>query len=420
VKVEAASSAVRPSLPAPASLRVLVAHSFYRLSGGEDRYVTDQIALLRHRHVVELLRRDNEDLSGGAGTLAQMTFSRAQERAVTEVVAAFRPDLVHLHNAYPSLGPAVHRAAARLRVPLVMTVHNYRLRCPNGYLFTEGERCRRCEGGAYHNAVMHRCFESKAQAAGYATALWTHRFVLDLPSKVDLFIAPSEFVGRRLLEWGLPPERIEVVPHPTTLRPATTAPGDYGLYAGRLSPEKGLDLLLEALGAAGNPPFKVVGGGPLLERLEARARALGLDATRFMGHVSSEEVGRLLAGARFVVVPSLWEEVAGLAAIEAMAAGRPLLVADSGGLPELVRGGEGLSFPAGDTRALADGIERLFADTELCVAAGERGLARARAEFSPESHLEGLEAAYRRVLDRQHRPRWTEGPESDPPSPSHA
>jgi glycosyltransferase involved in cell wall biosynthesis len=137
----------------------------------------------------------------------------------------------------------------------------------------------------------------------------------------------------------------------------------------------------------------------LLERLETRARSLGLDGTEFTGHVPAGDVGGLLAGARFVVVPSLWEEVAGLAAIEAMAAGRPLLVADSGGLPELVRGGEGLSFPAGDARALADGIERLFADTELCVAAGERGLARARLEFSPESHLEGLEAAYRRVVE---------------------
>jgi glycosyltransferase involved in cell wall biosynthesis len=386
------------SAGAPAALRVLVAHSFYRLSGGEDHYVTDQIELLRHRHVVELLRRDNDDLSGGAATLAQMTFSRAQERAVAEVVRGFGPDVVHLHNAYPSLGPAVHRAARRLGVPLVMTVHNYRLRCPNGYLFTEGGRCTRCEGGAYFNAVKHRCFESGAQAAGYATALWIHRFALDLADHVDLFIAPSEFVGRRLLGWGLPPERVAVVPHPTTLRPATTAPGDYGLYVGRLSPEKGLDLLLDALRAAGDPPFKVVGGGPLLERLEARAHDLGLVGTEFTGHVSSEDVGGLLAGARFVVVPSLWEEVAGLAALEAMAAGRALLVADSGGLPELVRGGEGLSFPAGDAQALADGITRLLADAELCVAAGERGLARARAEFSPERHLEGLESAYRRVL----------------------
>ena len=390
--VEAGSSA------APAALRVLVAHSFYRLSGGEDRYVTDQIELLRHRHVVELLRRDNDDLPGGAATLAQMTFSRTQERAVAEVVRGFGPDVVHLHNAYPSLGPAVHRAAGRLGVPLVMTVHNYRLRCPNGYMFTEGGRCTRCEGGAYFNAVMHRCFESRAQAAGYATALWIHRFALDLADRVDLFIAPSEFVGRRLLGWGLPPERVAVVPHPTILRPATTAPGDYGLYVGRLSPEKGLDLLLDALRAAGDPPFKIVGGGPLLERLEARAHAIGLVGTEFTGHVSSDDVGGLLAGARFVVVPSLWEEVAGLAALEAMAAGRALLVADSGGLPELVRDGEGLSFPAGDAQALADGITRLLGDAELCAAAGERGLARARSEFSPERHLEGLESAYRRVL----------------------
>lgn len=385
------------SPPAPPSLRVLVAHSFYRLPGGENRYVVDQIDLLRRRHTVEVLRRDNEDLSGGAATAARMTLSSKQERAVTGVIRDFGPDVIHLHNAYPSLGPAVHRAATRLEVPLVMTVHNYRLRCPNGYLFTEGGRCRRCEGGAYFNAALHRCFESRTQAAGYATALWVHRFGLRLDELVDLFIAPSEFVGRRLLEWGLPAERVAVVPHPTTLHPATTEPGTYGLYVGRLSPEKGLDVLLDGLRVAGDPPFRVVGGGPLLDGLRARAGTLGLARTQFTGHVPSEEVAGLLAGARFVVVPSVWEEVAGLAAIEAMAAGRPLLVADSGGLPELVRDGEGLCFPPGDVTALADGIGNLVADSALCVAAGERGVARARAEFSPERHLEGLEAAYGRV-----------------------
>jgi glycosyltransferase involved in cell wall biosynthesis len=392
------------SPPAPSPLRVLVAHSFYRLPGGENRYVADQVNLLRRRHTVELLRRDNEDLSGGPATVARMTLSPKQERAVTGVIQDFRPDVIHLHNPYPSLGPAVHRASTRLGVPLVMTVHNYRLRCPNGYLFTEGERCRRCEGGAYFNALLHRCFESRTQAAGYAATLWVHRFGLRLDDAVDLFIAPSEFVGRRLLEWGLPAERVSVVPHPTTLHPASTAPGTYGLYVGRLSPEKGVDLLLDGLRAAGDPPFKVVGGGPLLEELRARAGRLGLAGVEFTGHVPSEEVGGLLAGARFVVVPSVWEEVAGLAAIEAMAAGRPLLVADSGGLPELVRGGEGLSFPPGDARALANGIADLVADDALCAAVGARGLARARAEFSPERHLEGLEAAYRKVVHRPPQP----------------
>ena len=377
-----------------------MAHSFYRLPGGENRYVADQVGLLRRRHTVELLRRDNEDLSGGPAMVARMTLSPTQERAVADVIRDFRPDVVHLHNVYPSLGPAVHRASTQLGVPLVMTVHNYRLRCPNGYLFTEGERCRRCERGAYFNALLHRCFESRAQAVGYAATLWVHRFALRLEGAVDLFIAPSEFVGRRLLEWGLPAERVSVVPHPTTLGPASTEPGNYGLYVGRLSPEKGLDVLLDGLRAAGDPPFKVVGGGPLLEALRARAEGLRLAAVEFTGHVPSEEVAGLLAGARFVVVPSVWEEVAGLAAIEAMAAGRPLLVADSGGLPELVRAGEGLSFPPGDAQALADGIVKLVGDSELCAAAGERGLDRARAEFSPERHLEGLEAAYHKVLDR--------------------
>ena len=381
-------------------LSVMVAHSFYRQPGGEDRYVNQQVRLLDRHHRVELLARRNTDLSGGLATAMRMTFSHAEQGQVEQAITRFHPDIIHLHNAYPSLGPAVHLAAHRLEVPLVMTVHNYRLRCPNGYMFTEGAPCRRCERGVYAHAVLHRCFPHRTQSLGYASALWLHRFVLRLHEKVELFITPSEFVRARLLEWGIEKGRVSVVRNFTELEPGSAEPGHYGIYLGRLSGEKGVDVLLRALAHAGNPPFMIVGDGPSRQDLEGLASELGLTRTRFTGYVASQEVRNLLRSARLLAFPSMWHENAPIAALEAMSAGRPLVVTRMGGLSELVLGGEGFVCAPGDAAGMAAHIEALFSDDALCRTVGERALARARKEFSPEHHLERLERAYQNAIAR--------------------
>jgi len=385
-------------------VRILIAHSFYRTPGGEDGYVRQQMELLRERHTVELLARQNAELSGGLSTVRGMTFSRGSNDDVESMVRDFRPDLIHLHNAYPSLGPSVHLVAAKRAVPLVMTVHNFRLRCPNGYMFTEGESCRRCEKGLYHNAVTHRCFPSRSQAAGYATALWAHRFLLRLDRKVSLYITPSEFVRRRMLEWGFEASRVEVVRNFTPVHEDSVEFGDYGLYLGRISSEKGIDVLLHALKEAGDPPFRIAGDGPILEDLEALAGRLGLQKTEFLGRLSRADVLPTLRRSRFATLPSLWDENAPLAALEAMALGKPLLVSRTGGLMELVANGEGLSCPVGDVAALASALRELSTNDELCRELGSQASKRARAEFRAEAHLARLEEAYERILVRSGAP----------------
>ncbi len=379
-------------------MRILLAHSFYRIPGGEDGYVRQQAELLRERHTIQLLERHNEELTGGITTMKNMMFSLRTKTGVNSVIQDFRPDLIHLHNAYPSLGPAVHLAAGKASVPLVMTVHNFRLRCPNGYMFTEGESCRRCEGGLYTNAVTHNCFPSRAQAAGYAAALWTHRFLLRLDEKVSLYLTPSEFVRRRMLEWGFDEERVVVVRNFTTVHENSVEPGIHGLYLGRLSSEKGIDVLLRSLRKAGDPPFKIVGDGPLLDDLKELSARLELRNTDFLGRLGHDAVRAVLRESRFLVLPSSWDENAPLAALEAMALGRPLLVTATGGLMELVRNGEGIACPVGDENALASAMRRLNQDDDKCRALGTEALRRAKDEFVPRAHLDRLEAAYERCL----------------------
>ncbi|MBA2313597.1 MAG: glycosyltransferase [Actinobacteria bacterium] len=379
-------------------MRVLIAHSFYRQPGGEDRYVDQQAQLLRTRHDCEVLARHNRDLPAGAATARRMAYSSGERDKVLEVIDGFRPDVIHLHNAYPALGPAVHLAAARRKVPLVMTVHNFRLRCPNGYMFTEGAPCRRCERGAYINAVKHRCFPERPQSISYATDLWIHRFMLRLDRHVDLYLTPSRFMHDRMLEWGFRQEAVRVLRNFTDFEPAQPTAGTYGMSVGRLSDEKGLDILVRALAEAGDPPFMIVGDGPARSELEALASRLSLKRLEFLGRVQMERVLSLLREARFIAMPSVWDENAPLAALEAMALGRPLLVSDRGGLPELVQNGEGVTCRASDITGTASGIRRLMDDDELCRSCGARAGARAAREFTPGVHLEGLENAYQLAL----------------------
>ena len=386
-------------------MRILIAHCFYRLPGGEDRYVEQQMEVLGPRHTVELLARRNEDLGGNLDTARRMLRSSKETRAVGETIARFKPDVIHLHNSYPSLGPAVQLAAERRRVPLVMTVHNFRLRCPNGYMFTEGKPCYRCEGGLYHNALLHNCFPSRGQAATYAAALWLHRFVLRVQDKVTLFLTPSRYVSERVLSWGFDPQRVKVLRNFTDIPPHAGRPGSYGIYVGRLSSEKGLDVMLRALARAGDPPFRVVGDGTVRPALEALARELGLANTVFVGRVAPARVSELLEDARYAAMPSLWDEVAGIAALEAMAVGRPLLVTEKGGLPELIETGEGLLARAGDVEDTAAKVKILMEDDVRWHQMSERALTRARNEFTPEAHAIQLEQAYEDARTRFERDR---------------
>jgi glycosyltransferase involved in cell wall biosynthesis len=379
-------------------LRILVAHSSYRLAGGEDRYVAQQLDLLSPYHDIEVLMPRNAELKASVSTAARMVFSAEQMSTADALIMRFRPDVVHLHNPYPSLGPAVHLAAKRRKIPLAMTIHNLRLRCPNGLMFTQGEPCRRCESGSYANAVTHRCFPSSSQATAYASALWFHRFVLRLERKVDLFLAPSDFIRLRLLEWGIPGARIQMARNFVSEIPSFPAqPGAFGVYVGRLSEEKGLRALLTALAGAGDPPFRIVGDGPLRSDLHAQAQRLGLTQTQFVGRLRVEQVRETLRDARFLVMPSECDENAPFAALEAMASGLPVLVSRRGGLPELVVQGGGIVCEPGDVTDLTKKLVILMQDDGLCRTLGRQARTIAMKEFTPERHRGSLETAYRRL-----------------------
>jgi glycosyltransferase involved in cell wall biosynthesis len=366
---------------------ILVLHNRYRTTGGEERAVQDQLWLLRERLGEEaaLLERDSA-LLGRTRAARGMLGGGLEPEEIAAAVRRTGARIVSVHNASPSIGWRGLAAAREAGARVVLHLHNYRLVCAVAVCFTRGEDCTRCHGRNTLPGVRLRCRGSLAEAAVYAVglALWQRR----LADLADVFVVPSEFARERLLALGAPlGDRCAVVPHFVRDRvPRSRADqGEYAIVAGRLAPEKGFDVAIEAARRA-ELPLVVAGDGPERGRLEA----LGGGA-RFTGLLAPEELERRRARAALAIVPSRSAETFGLAAAEAMAAGVPVVASRIGALPDLVEDA-GLVTP-GDVEALAATARARYADAQ----AGERGLRRVAERASPEAAARALAAAYSRI-----------------------
>lgn len=386
-------------------MRVVVLHSRY-LSGpvsGENRVVEEEVALLRDAGV-DVTAFCPEPVVGGvldrARAAADAIWSARAARAVRDLVRARRADVVHVHNLFPTLSPAVIRAAHAAGAAVVMTLHNYRLMCLPAVLFRDGRPCTDCVGRAPLPGVVHRCYRgSAAGSATLATALVAHR-AAGTWDRVALFLAISDYVRAMHVQAGLPTSRIAVKANFARPAPRREGAGEGFLFLGRLAPEKGILELAEAWDP-GAPELVVAGDGPL----EAAVRARAGSNVRFAGAVPAEDVPRMIARARAVVVPSVCAEGAGQVVLEAFASGVPVIASDAGALPEIVEHGRnGLVVPPGDGAALRAAATSL-ADDAASARLGEGAFATWNARFRPERALEDLLSAYRRA--REERPART-------------
>lgn len=339
--------------------RVLVAHNSYRLPGGEDGVVAAEVRLLReHGHDVETLFRDNREL-GSSGLLAgaraarDCVWSADSAQAMRAAIRSFRPDVVHVHNTLAMLSPSIYWAAAECGVPVVQTLHNYRLACPQGMLLREGRVCRDCVGKIPLPGVVHRCYrESRSQTLAVAAMLTVHRSMGTWAHKISRYIALSEFCREQYVAAGLPGHKIRVKPN-FSVAPAADRPNEAGqerdlLYVGRMSPEKGISVLARALRSDGSLTCTVVGDGPERASFERDS------GTRASGWVSADEVSQYMHRALALVVPSIWFEPFALTTIEAFAHGLPIIGSRIGSLPEIITDGRtGMLFEAGNAADLA-------------------------------------------------------------------
>jgi glycosyltransferase involved in cell wall biosynthesis len=336
-------------------------------------------------------------LTGRVRGVARMLYSTSAKRGMDAVLADFRPDVVHMHNIYHQLSPSVLRPVARRRIPAVMTLHDYKLACPTYQFLDHGNLCQACLGGHFQHAILRRCKDgSLGSSAVMAGELFVHT-ITRAYSPVRAFICPSRFLEGRMRAAGVFPERMHHIPHfiETTDIPVKTAPGIGILAAGRLSPEKGVDVAIRAVGEIEGAILDIAGTGPEEARLRRLADSVAPGRVRFHGLVDKAEVQRLMLAASVVVVPSRWYENQPMVVLEALARGAPVVGSALGGMPELiVPGVTGDLVPPNDPTALARALQPYVADPERAFAMRESARASIVAEFAPERHLERIDALY--------------------------
>jgi glycosyltransferase involved in cell wall biosynthesis len=385
-------------------MRILQIHNRYRAAGGEDTVVAAEAETLRRagHEVVQHQVENPAGRVGGLGALALAAWNPASARRVRRLAELVRPDVAHVHNTWFSLSPAIFRALQQTGTPVVMTLHNYRLLCPNAILFRDGEPCELCVGSHPWRGVRYRCYRGSATASAVAAAtIAANRAAGTWERHADLFLALTEFARSLFLRGGLPDDRLTVKPNSVPdPGPRAMAPSASGivLYVGRLSEDKGTLKLLDAWEDAAVPGLEllVVGDGPLQDQVESRVSA----RVRVAGRLAPGRVGELMLSSRALVFPSLWYEGQPMVVLEALAAGLPVLASNHGGTGATLRGvgPEWLAGP-GDRAAWQAGLARL-GDDGAVDEAGRRARTIYEQAFTPERSLLGLEAAYRRVMDR--------------------
>jgi glycosyltransferase involved in cell wall biosynthesis len=389
-----------------ALMRVLILHDSYQLSGGEDRAVEADEALLRARgHEVFVYRRSYDEIANiklvtAPGLATQVFWSRTAYRAVARIVANWRPDVAHFHNIFPLISPSSYAACREAGVPVVQTLHNYRLVCPAGTLLRDGKPCESCIGRAPWPSVLYGCYRgSRPQSFVLASSLLLHSLVGTWNNQVDAYIALTEFGRGIFIRGGLPADRIFVRPNAL----AVPEPHEYGgprsaIFVGRLSPEKGIRLLLEAWSELRDVPLAIVGSGNLLDEVRATIAKNRMDHVEVTGQLSNPEVLDRVREAGMLILPSIWYEGLSYSVVEALAQGVPVIASNLGAQAEFVRDGvSGLLFNPGDAASLVHAVRRLWNSDALAYELGRGARKDFFERYSPEVSYQQLKKVYRQV-----------------------
>ncbi|NTV51809.1 MAG: glycosyltransferase family 4 protein [Candidatus Firestonebacteria bacterium] len=331
----------------------------------------------------------------------QLLYSLEAKAKVEAMVRATKPDIVHLHNFAHQLSPSILPVFRKHRLPVVMTMHDFKLVCPVYTLLAGGHFCQQCRQGRYYRCTLNKCAKgSYAKSLLNTVEMYLHHRFLHLYDLIDIYISPSRFMQRTMQEMGFRGE-IQYLPNFINLNlyPAPTPSEQRAfVYFGRLDEGKGLETLLAA--AQDIPaPLKIIGDGPLREKLEQVARPHG--RIRFLGYLQGEALRREIRESLAVIQPSELNENNPLSVLEAFALGRPVIGSNMGGIPELVKDGEtGLVYPAKEAGELKQRMLRLQADPQSAAAMGKSARGLIEREFSEETYYRGLMKLYQQAISK--------------------
>jgi len=398
-------------------MKILLVNKFFYPRGGAEKAFFDTAALLREAgHGVSFfsmshpLNRETPDsrffvsavdydapggIVGKIRASARLLYSTEARRKLSDLLRAVRPDVVHLHNIHHQISPSILPLLKKSGIPVVMTLHDYKMVCPVYTLFRNGRICEKCGRGKYGHCIGGRCAKgSYAKSLLAAMEMFLHRTVLDLYALVDAFISPSLFLKDKMEELGF---RGPIIHLPNFIRSGACEPGSGGtagrvLYFGRLSPEKGLGTLLAAAGRS-RLSWVIAGDGPDRDELAKTIQDRALTNVSLLGYKPGEALREEIRNSMFTVLPSEWYENQPYAVMESFALGKPVVASAIGGIPELVRDGQtGLTFAPGDAAALAERAARLAGAPDRIRTMGREARRLVESEFSPAGH-------YRKLMD---------------------
>ena len=381
-------------------MRILSIHNNYQVRGGEDESTQAEANLLREMgHSVDTYEEHNDRIASfNSAHLALKTiWSQESYQIVQQKLKNSPTDIVHVQNFFPLISPSVYYAARSAGVPVVQTLRNYRLICPNGLFFRQGKVCEDCLGKPIpYPGFIHACYrENRLATAGTIAMLTTHKTLNTWLKQVNVFVSLSQFARQKFIEAGWPGEKIVVKPNFVFPDPGKgSGSGGYALYVGRLSVEKGLDILLKAWEYLKIPiPLKIVGDGPLSGLVvEATQR---LSHVEWLGRKPMTEVYEIIGEAMFLIFPSKWYETFGRVAVEAFAKGTPVIASNLGAIAELVDNHRtGLHFRPSDPLDLAATVEKALAHPQELMQMREAARAEFEAKYTAEKNYQQLMEIY--------------------------
>ncbi len=405
-------------------MKILQINKYFRLVGGAERYFLEVSRLLRrHGHEVAFFsmadRRndssvwnkyfvsnvsfENKSLSARLRYAARTLYSFEAKEKIIRLIDNFRPNIVHIHDLSYFISPSILPVIKKRGIPVVQTVPNYHLISPNANLFHDGKICEITKKRSYYKAIFHKCVpDSLSSSFLHVTAKYMHDF-LRLYNNVDNFITPSNFLRNKLIDYGIPKEKILKLPYfnDCLLYKPKYKVGNYILYFGRLSEEKGLDVLIQAMHKLPNILLKIAGSGLDYYPLRNFVDSLNIENVEFVGFQDREKLRLLIANSRFTIFPSVWYEVFGQSIIESYASRRPVIASRIGAIPEIVINGfNGLLFEPGNIDDCSDKINMLWGSISKCKEMGKNARELVEKSYSPISHYKELMQIYKNIINQ--------------------
>jgi len=384
-------------------VKIIQIHNYYNTRGGECRVVEAEAELLsQHGHTIVPFNRDSQhigdmSLPNKVMTYLRIPYNKKIYRELITFIKYHQPDIAHVHNVFPMMSASVYVALKQCGLPIVQTLHNFRFLCPNGKFFVKRRICEDCQSKGFFSAVIKGCVRDNClTSALYAAAIARAWRSGNFPNNIDQYIALNHFVEKKMIDGGVPANKISICGNFIASETLSIADKkSYILYIGRLSPEKGIFTLLQAVSSLKGVTLKIAGTGPDEKYLQQHPHAQHRSHVEFIGHVSGQNKQRLIAEAICTIIPSECYENFPMTALESLSLGTPVIASSIGGLPDIIKHGvTGLLFEPGNHQQLAKCIQSLIDNPNQLTAMAKQAITVTASQFSPEKHYQQLMKIY--------------------------